>query len=117
VQPAVDDRLSGFLGSVQIAAHDVGAPYDQLAALSDFHFFSCIVFDPKINSWTSGTSEATFANANTPIAKLTSIENIVGTSGSDVLIGDVFKDDVDVLWPLIDDLKAEIAAEKAVKIA
>jgi hypothetical protein len=26
---------------------------------------------------------------------------------TDVLIGDVFKDDVDVLWPLMDELKAE----------
>jgi flavin-dependent dehydrogenase len=35
---------------------------------------------------------------------------------TDVLIGDVFKDDVDVLWPLIDALKAEVAAEKAAKV-
>ena len=32
---------------------------------------------------------------------------------TDVLIGDVFKDDVDVLWPLMDELRAEVAAEKA----
>lgn len=32
---------------------------------------------------------------------------------TDVLIGDVFKPDVDVLWPLMDDLRREIAAEKA----
>ncbi|MDB5307281.1 MAG: hypothetical protein JWO38_1483 [Gemmataceae bacterium] len=32
---------------------------------------------------------------------------------TDVLIGDVFNDAVDVLWPLIDDLRAEVAAEKA----
>ena len=31
---------------------------------------------------------------------------------TDVLIGDVFKDDVDVLWPLMDELRAEVAAEK-----
>lgn len=34
---------------------------------------------------------------------------------TDVLIGDVFKDDVDVLWPLMDDLRAEVAAEKAAR--
>lgn len=34
---------------------------------------------------------------------------------TDVLIGDVFKDDVDVLWPLMDELRAEVAAEKAAK--
>lgn len=32
---------------------------------------------------------------------------------TDVLIGDVFKDEVDVLWPLMDELRAEVAAEKA----
>jgi flavin-dependent dehydrogenase len=32
---------------------------------------------------------------------------------TDVLIGDVFKDEVDVLWPLIDELKAEQAAAGA----
>jgi len=26
---------------------------------------------------------------------------------TDVLIGDLFKDDVDVLWPLIDEMRAE----------
>jgi 2-polyprenyl-6-methoxyphenol hydroxylase-like FAD-dependent oxidoreductase len=30
---------------------------------------------------------------------------------TDVLIGDLFKDDIDVLWPLIDEMKAEKAAE------
>jgi flavin-dependent dehydrogenase len=34
---------------------------------------------------------------------------------TDVLIGDVFKDDVDVLWPLMDELRAEVAAERAAK--
>jgi len=34
---------------------------------------------------------------------------------TDVLIGDVFNDRVDVLWPLIDELKAEVAAEKAAR--
>ena len=34
---------------------------------------------------------------------------------TDVLIGDVFNDGVDVLWPLIDELKAEVAAEKAAR--
>ncbi|HEX3149776.1 MAG TPA: NAD(P)/FAD-dependent oxidoreductase [Gemmataceae bacterium] len=32
---------------------------------------------------------------------------------TDVLIGDVFKDEVDVLWPLMDELRREVAAEKA----
>ena len=32
---------------------------------------------------------------------------------TDVLIGDVFEDTVDVLWPLMDELRAEVAAEKA----
>jgi flavin-dependent dehydrogenase len=32
---------------------------------------------------------------------------------TDVLIGDVFKDDVDVLWPLIDEMQAENNAVKA----
>ncbi len=32
---------------------------------------------------------------------------------TDVLIGDVFKEDVDVLWPLMDELRAELAASKA----
>lgn len=32
---------------------------------------------------------------------------------TDVLIGDLFKDDVDVLWPLMDDLRAETAEYKA----
>jgi flavin-dependent dehydrogenase len=32
---------------------------------------------------------------------------------TDVLIGDVFKDEVDVLWPLMDELRAEVAKEKA----
>jgi flavin-dependent dehydrogenase len=31
---------------------------------------------------------------------------------TDVLIGDVFKDEVDILWPLMDELRAEVAAEK-----
>ena len=29
---------------------------------------------------------------------------------TDVLIGDLFKDDVDVLWPLMDEMRAENAA-------
>jgi flavin-dependent dehydrogenase len=32
---------------------------------------------------------------------------------TDVLIGDVFKDDVDVLWPLMDELRAEVAGERS----
>jgi flavin-dependent dehydrogenase len=32
---------------------------------------------------------------------------------TDVLIGDVFKDDVDTLWPLMDELRNEVAREKA----
>jgi len=36
---------------------------------------------------------------------------------TDVLIGDVFKDDVDVLWPLMDELRAEVAAEKSKALA
>src|SRR5262249_34997794 len=36
---------------------------------------------------------------------------------TDVLIGDVFKDDVDVLWPLMDELRQEVAAERARKPA
>lgn len=36
---------------------------------------------------------------------------------TDVLIGDVFKDDVDQLWPLMDELRAEIAAAKAAQAA
>jgi flavin-dependent dehydrogenase len=36
---------------------------------------------------------------------------------TDVLIGDVFKDDVDVLWPLMDELRAEVATEKAEAMA
>ena len=32
---------------------------------------------------------------------------------TDVLIGDVFKKDIDELWPLMDELRAEIAAAKA----
>jgi hypothetical protein len=31
---------------------------------------------------------------------------------TDVLIGDVFTDRVDILWPLMDELRAEVAAEK-----
>ncbi|MSR53461.1 MAG: NAD(P)/FAD-dependent oxidoreductase [Gemmataceae bacterium] len=31
---------------------------------------------------------------------------------TDVLIGDVFKDEVDVLWPLIDELRQEVALER-----
>jgi len=31
---------------------------------------------------------------------------------TDVLIGDVFKDEVDILWPLMDELRAEVASEK-----
>jgi flavin-dependent dehydrogenase len=34
---------------------------------------------------------------------------------TDVLIGDLFKDDVDVLWPLIDEMRAEAKAQ-AVKV-
>ena len=30
---------------------------------------------------------------------------------TDVLIGDIFKDDVDVLWPLMDEMRAETAAQ------
>lgn len=32
---------------------------------------------------------------------------------TDVLIGDIFKDDVDVLWPLMDEMRAEYAAQPA----
>jgi len=32
---------------------------------------------------------------------------------TDVLIGDVFTDDVDILWPLMDELRAEVAAERS----
>ncbi len=32
---------------------------------------------------------------------------------TDVLIGDVFKEEVDQLWPLMDELRAEIAAGSA----
>ena len=35
---------------------------------------------------------------------------------TDVLIGDVFKDEVDVLWPLMDELRAEQGIEKYVPI-
>lgn len=34
---------------------------------------------------------------------------------TDVLIGDVFKDEVDVLWPLMDDLRKEVAEERAAR--
>ena len=34
---------------------------------------------------------------------------------TDVLIGDVFKDDVDVLWPLIDEMQAEQRAAAGAK--
>lgn len=30
---------------------------------------------------------------------------------TDVLIGDVFKDDIDQLWPLLDELRSEAAVE------
>ena len=33
---------------------------------------------------------------------------------TDVLIGDIFKDDVDVLWPLMDEMRAEEAAQPGV---
>ena len=36
---------------------------------------------------------------------------------TDVLIGDVFKPEVDVLWPLMDELRKEVAAERAAKEA
>jgi flavin-dependent dehydrogenase len=36
---------------------------------------------------------------------------------TDVLIGDVFKDDVDVLWPLMDEMQAEEAATRAAQSA
>lgn len=36
---------------------------------------------------------------------------------TDVLIGDVFKDEVDVLWPLMDELRREIAAERSAAMA
>lgn len=36
---------------------------------------------------------------------------------TDVLIGDVFKDEVDVLWPLMDDLRKEVAEERAARQA
>lgn len=36
---------------------------------------------------------------------------------TDVLIGDLFKDDVDVLWPLMDELRVEVAQYKAEKAA
>lgn len=36
---------------------------------------------------------------------------------TDVLIGDVFKSEVDVLWPLMDDLRKEVAQEKAMAMA
>jgi len=36
---------------------------------------------------------------------------------TDVLIGDVFTDEVDILWPLMDELRAEVAAEKAKAVA
>jgi flavin-dependent dehydrogenase len=36
---------------------------------------------------------------------------------TDGLIGDVFKDEVDVLWPLIDELRAEHAAKRAASTA
>jgi flavin-dependent dehydrogenase len=36
---------------------------------------------------------------------------------TDVLIGDVFKDEVDVLWPLMDEMRADWEAEKAAAAA
>lgn len=36
---------------------------------------------------------------------------------TDVLIGDVFDDKVDILWPLMDELRAEVAAEKQKALA
>ena len=36
---------------------------------------------------------------------------------TDVLIGDVFNDKVDILWPLMDELRAEVAAEKTKAMA
>jgi flavin-dependent dehydrogenase len=35
---------------------------------------------------------------------------------TDVLIGDVFKNDIDVLWPLMDKMRGEVAAEKAARL-
>jgi flavin-dependent dehydrogenase len=35
---------------------------------------------------------------------------------TDVLIGDLFKDDVDVLWPLMDEMRAETEARSASKV-
>src|ERR1700692_3797428 len=43
---------SRVLRIVPIAAHDVGAARDQFAVLPDFHFFSRLVFDSQIYSWT-----------------------------------------------------------------
>lgn len=40
-----------------------------------------------IQVWTSGGAIATGANANTALAKLTGIENIIGTGGSDMVWG------------------------------
>lgn len=36
---------------------------------------------------------------------------------TDVLIGDIFKPELDVLWPLIEEMQAEFAAEKAAQMA
>jgi hypothetical protein len=36
---------------------------------------------------------------------------------TDVLIGDLFKDDVDVLWPLMDEMRAERTAAMADSVA
>jgi flavin-dependent dehydrogenase len=42
------------------------------------------------------------------VRKHPDLKNLV----TDVLIGDVFRDEVDILWPLMDELRAEVAAEK-----
>lgn len=42
------------------------------------------------------------------VRKHPDLKNLV----TDVLIGDVFKEEVDVLWPLMDELRREVASEK-----
>ena len=60
------------------------------------------------DKWDRGYLRGNFRQLQHLKKKHPHLKNMV----TDVLIGDVFDDKVDILWPLMDELRAEVAAER-----
>jgi Ca2+-binding RTX toxin-like protein len=86
---AGDDRLmidARTAGDIDVGSGGVGQDTIDLSGMA-----SAVWVDLQYTSmevWTSGVSTANGSNANTQVVNLDSVENIIGTSGSDTVLGD-----------------------------